>query len=296
MELDGGNLDDDNIEREWWQLTIITSLPIFGEDDGKKLLSDSIKVIFKNFVEKHWDIKKHFVDKPAKDLDALADEKIAQLMAKSTTEFIMAEIGASGKSDDLTKDEVLKLKEGISNVLKEIPHQAMNQMIKNWHCFRLEQSGQWLMLGDGKCIVDSSLMELVPNLETNIQGGRVTKNLEKIEIFVANSELYLDGACKDKGKHEVELVLSYNLELTLRLGKALLVDHKLEFKKLLRNLEETMFYKLPSLDKVTLSEQHKQNLETNDGHLVVRNLVTDQDEWVKVEGGFVRSKIFDIPL
>lgn len=25
-------------------------------------------------------------------------------------------------------------------------------------------------------------------------------------------------------------------------------------------------------------------------------MVTDQDEWVKVEGGFVRSKIFDIPL
>lgn len=73
-------------------------------------------------------------------------------------------------------------------------------------------------------------------------------------MFVANAEIYLDGSCKDKGKHEVELVLQYNLELTLRLGKALLVDHKLEFKKLLRNLEETMFYKLPSLEKVTLSE------------------------------------------
>jgi len=96
-------------------------------------------------------------------------------------------------------------------------------------------------------------MEFIP-LENNIQGGRVTRNLEKIEMFVVNTELYLDGACKDKGKHEVELVLQYNLELTLRLGKALLVDHKLEFKKLLRNLEETMFYKLPSLDKVTLSE------------------------------------------
>lgn len=69
MELDGGNLDDDNIEREWWQLTVITTLPIFGEEDGKEILSDCLKVVFKNFVTKHWDIKKHFVDKPEKDLD-----------------------------------------------------------------------------------------------------------------------------------------------------------------------------------------------------------------------------------
>ena len=35
MEIDGGNLDDDNIEREWLQLTVMTSLYIKDENDGK---------------------------------------------------------------------------------------------------------------------------------------------------------------------------------------------------------------------------------------------------------------------
>ena len=43
MEVDGGNLDDDNIEREWWQITVITSVPIKdGDNDGKKILRDSL--------------------------------------------------------------------------------------------------------------------------------------------------------------------------------------------------------------------------------------------------------------
>ena len=130
MELDGGNLDDDAIEREWWQLNVITTLPIFGEDDGKEVLTQCIKNIFKDFVLKHWDIKKHFIDKPEKDLDQLADEKVKEVMSNSTTEFIMAEIGASGKSDDLQKDEVLKLKEKINEILEGIPSQAMNCMLK----------------------------------------------------------------------------------------------------------------------------------------------------------------------
>ena len=46
-------------------------------------------------------------------------------MAKSTTEFIMAEIGTSGKSDDLTKDEVIKLKDKINQILEPIPSNAM---------------------------------------------------------------------------------------------------------------------------------------------------------------------------
>jgi hypothetical protein len=31
MEVDGGNLDDDNIEREWFMITILTSIPIKDE-------------------------------------------------------------------------------------------------------------------------------------------------------------------------------------------------------------------------------------------------------------------------
>ena len=34
MDQDGGNLDDDNIEREWWQLTVLTSINIADGDDG----------------------------------------------------------------------------------------------------------------------------------------------------------------------------------------------------------------------------------------------------------------------
>lgn len=39
MEIDGGNLDDDNIEREWWQITALTSVPIKdGKDDAVGIL------------------------------------------------------------------------------------------------------------------------------------------------------------------------------------------------------------------------------------------------------------------
>ena len=69
--------------------------------------------------------------------------------------------------------------------------------------------------------------------------------------------LYLDGACIGPDNHEVELQLCYELEMTLRLGKALLIDTKGDPKKMLRNLEETLFYILPVMDKCILSEQHK---------------------------------------
>ena len=76
-------------------------------------------------------------------------------------------------------------------------------------------------------------------------------------------------------------MMTYEIELTFRLGKALLIDTKTESKKMLRNLQETIFYKLPVLDKCIISEQHKQGLEVNDGKIIVRNMVTDQDEWME---------------
>jgi len=98
-----------------------------------------------------------------------------------------------------------------------------------------------------------------------------------------------------KEKHEVEINMSYDIEITIKLGKALLVDTKTEPKKLLRNLEGTMFYKIPSMDKCVVSELHKQDFEKNDGRIIVRNLVIDQDEWISPQF-LVRSKIMDIPL
>jgi len=86
--------------------------------------------------------------------------------------------------------------------------------------------------------------------------GRVTKNLLRLEIYVTNVCIYLDGYIKND-KHSVEIVLNYDIEITIRLSKALMVDSKLESKKLLKNLEETVFYKLPNMDKCILSEVHK---------------------------------------
>ena len=78
--------------------------------------------------------------------------------------------------------------------------------------------------------------------------------MDKLEIYVSGVQIYLDGISHQNGKHDVEIVLSYDMELTFRLGKALLMDTKVESKKIIRSLEETMFYKLPSMDKCMLSE------------------------------------------
>ena len=94
---------------------------------------------------------------------------------------------------------------------------ALNQMIKGWHCFRLEETGQWTALGNDKYLVDSSILNDTIHPQTNTQGGRVTKNLEKMEIYVSNANLYLDGECTSADKHKVELQLTYELELTLRI-------------------------------------------------------------------------------
>lgn len=132
-------------------------------------------------------------------------------------------------------------------LIKDISEQKMGFMIKDWHCFRLEASGYWVSLGD-QCVVDISLTTDTIHPTTNVQGGRVTKNLEKLELYVADPKLFL---------RQGQLKLEYELEITLRLGKALLIDSKTEEKRIIRNLEETIIYKLPLLQKCLLSEQHK---------------------------------------
>jgi hypothetical protein len=66
-------------------------------------------------------------------------------------------------------------------------------MVKSWHHFRLEESGAWLTMEYDKYVIDSSILsdEIIP--EKNVQMGRVTKNLEKLELNVTNVALYLDG-------------------------------------------------------------------------------------------------------
>lgn len=85
-----------------------------------------------------------------------------------------------------TKAQVMQLKEQINSIVASIPQIALSKMVRSWHIFRLEQSGYWVGLGE-KCVVDISIYNDTIHPATNVQGGRVTKNLEKIEIFVGNA-------------------------------------------------------------------------------------------------------------
>ena len=53
MDVDGGNLDDDNIEREWWQVTVLTSVPLVDENDGRQIFKSAIEICLRSFIERH---------------------------------------------------------------------------------------------------------------------------------------------------------------------------------------------------------------------------------------------------
>ena len=167
MEVDGGDLDDDAIEREWYMLTVLTSVPIKDEEDGKSLLKEAISNCMKSYLERDKDICKHFVTKRNLETYAVIEESVQKCLSKCELSFIKAEI-RSGKSDGLSKDEVLKLKDEINEILKEVPSMALNFMVKSWHCFRLEQSSYWVSLGGDKFLVDSSILSDVIHPDTNI--------------------------------------------------------------------------------------------------------------------------------
>jgi len=42
MQVDGGNLDNDAIERDWYQLTVLTSLQV-AESEIKEILKEGIQ-------------------------------------------------------------------------------------------------------------------------------------------------------------------------------------------------------------------------------------------------------------
>ena len=46
MDKDGGNVDDDSIEREWFQMTVVTSLMIKDEKDGAEILKEALNNCF----------------------------------------------------------------------------------------------------------------------------------------------------------------------------------------------------------------------------------------------------------
>ena len=80
--------------------------------------------------------------------------------------YLKAEI-RSGKSEGLSSEEVLKLKDDINVILKDIPTACMSQMVRSWHCFRLENSSYWTALQNDKFMVDSSILNDIIHPETN---------------------------------------------------------------------------------------------------------------------------------
>ena len=233
---------------------MLTSITL-EEAEVKRMMKEAMVNCFKEFLGAFKDVRNHFVNKEKKSDDELITSITNSVLSRIELVFENAVL-PSGKSDKLTKDQVQAIKESVTTMLKDIPSVALNQMVKSWHCFRLECSGYWTSLGD-KFVVDSSILSDTIHPVTNTQGGRVTKNLDKLELYVADVTLYLDGGSTDNKNFEIELVMNYELEVTIRLGKALLIDSTCESKRIIRNLEDTMFYKLPELDKCILSEQHK---------------------------------------
>ena len=138
MEIDGGNLDDDSIEREWQQLTVITSLPFHkdGEADGKSILRNAIYKCVKDHISRHKDIANHFIYDKKINAEEFINQHVDRIMSKSEATYINAEI--SKNTSKLSKDETLKLKEDINAIMNDVPLVAMCQMVKSWHCFRME--------------------------------------------------------------------------------------------------------------------------------------------------------------
>ena len=168
MDIDGGNLDDDTIEREWWQITVLSSLPIQdGEKDGKQLLQSALEKLLQDFIEKHKDVYKHFITKKNNQEAKFYKDSIDKVMAKAEYTFTKAEV-PSGKSDQLSSDQVIKLKTDIAEVMKNVPSTALAIMIRNWHAFRLENSGYWTALKNDSFMVDSSLLKEIIHPDTNV--------------------------------------------------------------------------------------------------------------------------------
>lgn len=179
-------------------------------------------------------MQEHFIKKKGKTEEADIQEKINKVIMESELVFETANL-RSGKTDQVTKQDVLDLKDKIIGILLNVPSRALSQMLRSWHCFRLEKSTNWTSIND-KFVVDSSIMTDTHHPQANVSNGRITKNLEKLEIYISNVQLKLDGECLDNDLHSIEIALNYEMQLTVRLGKALLIDQKTEPKKLIRNL------------------------------------------------------------
>ena len=101
MEIDGGDLDNDAIEREWYQLTVLTSIEI-EEAEVHKLLKEAMQTCFEAFLESYQDVRKHFVEKIGSK-ETLISQKLEANVSLWEPEFMTASV-ESGKSDQVSKE------------------------------------------------------------------------------------------------------------------------------------------------------------------------------------------------
>ena len=62
----------------------------------------------------------------------------------------------------------MKLKDDIAVILNNVPRTALAIMIRNWHAFRLENSGFWTALANDSFLVDSSILKETIHPDSNI--------------------------------------------------------------------------------------------------------------------------------
>ena len=94
--------------------------------------------------------------------------------------------------------------------------------------------------------------------------------MTKLQIEITNSQLYLNGTAKNNAMF---LTISYDLDLTIRLSRVLLMDQSQEEKRMIKLMDEQQYYISPSMRRVMISYKHKQGLAENDGSLVMNDFI-----------------------
>lgn len=70
--------------------------------------------------------------------------------------------------------------------------------------------------------------------------------------------------------------MKYNLVLTLKICKALLIEYPNNFNKVIHHLQERVFYKMPEMKKYILSEESDQSWDGKVECTCLDNLNNDQ--------------------
>ena len=78
----------------------------------------------------------------------------------------------------------------------------------------------------------------------------MSKNLQKIDIQIRDANIKLE---------EEGVKVSFELIMTLKVVKALLIEYPNNPQKLINHLSETIFYKMPEMQKYVLSDECDQN-------------------------------------